>query len=129
MVAEAEKYKAEDDANKHCVEAKNGLEKYCYSLQSSVLSGETKDKIPADDKKKLEYAIKETMQWLDSHPAADKEEYEEKRKSLEAAAMPIMQKMAGSSGMGAGMPGMSGASGPAPSSADPASGPTIEEID
>ncbi|KAL7566353.1 hypothetical protein ACA910_013670 [Epithemia clementina (nom. ined.)] len=74
MVAEAEKYKAEDDANKHRVEAKNGLENYCYILQSSVLSGEAKDKIPADDKKKLENAIKETVQWLDSHPAAEKEE-------------------------------------------------------
>ncbi|KAL7574032.1 hypothetical protein ACA910_015611 [Epithemia clementina (nom. ined.)] len=129
MVAEAEKYKAEDDANKHRVEAKNGLENYCYSLQSSVLSGEAKDKIPADDKKKLENGIKETLQWLDSHLAAEKEEYEEKRKALEAVAMPIMQKMAGGSGMGAGMPDMSGAGGPPPSGADPASGPTIEEID
>merc|ERR1719164_164186 len=47
MVAEAEKYKAEDDANKNRVEAKNGLENYCYSLKSSIGSDEVKDKIPA----------------------------------------------------------------------------------
>merc|ERR1711896_57655 len=29
MVSEAEKYKAEDDANKNRIEAKNGLENYC----------------------------------------------------------------------------------------------------
>merc|ERR1711990_63268 len=33
MVSEAEKYKAEDDANKNRIEAKNGLENYCYSLK------------------------------------------------------------------------------------------------
>ncbi|KAL7569400.1 hypothetical protein ACA910_010484 [Epithemia clementina (nom. ined.)] len=128
MVAEAERYKAEDDANKHRVEAKNSLENYCYSLKSTVLSGEAKDKIPADDRKTLDDAIKETISWLDSHPTAEKEQYEEKRKSLEAVAMPIIQKMGGGGGAG-GMPDMSSASGPAPSSADPASGPTIEEID
>merc|ERR1712038_2181193 len=49
MVSEAEKYKAEDDANK------NRLENYCYSLKSSISSDEVKDKIPADDKKTLEH--------------------------------------------------------------------------
>ena len=64
MVQEAEKYKAEDDANKNRVEAKNGLENYCYSLKSSIDSEEVKDKIPADDKKKLEDAIEETIKCL-----------------------------------------------------------------
>merc|ERR1712065_68508 len=36
MVEEAEKYKAEDDANRHRVEAKNQLENYCYSMKSTL---------------------------------------------------------------------------------------------
>merc|ERR1712063_141180 len=52
MVSEAEKYKAEDDANKNRIEAKNGLENYCYSLKSSISSPEVEGKIPADNKKK-----------------------------------------------------------------------------
>merc|ERR1712157_297313 len=48
MVAEAEKYKAEDDANKNRIEAKNGLENYCYSLKSSISSPEVEGKIPED---------------------------------------------------------------------------------
>merc|ERR1712115_21608 len=109
MVAEAEKYKAEDDANKNRIESKNGLENYCYSLKSSISSDEVKDKIPADDKVALESAIEETIQWLDSNPAAEKEEYEEKQKSLEGIAMPILQKMAGGAGgMPGGMPGAGG---------------------
>lgn len=134
MVAEAEKYKAEDDANKNRIEAKNGLENYCYSLKSSISSEEVKDKIPEDDKAALEKAIDETTSWLDSNPSAEKEEYEEKQKSLEGIAMPILQKMGGGAGgmpdMGGagGMPDMGGAGG-APPSSDPAGGPTIEEID
>ena len=62
MVADAEKYKAEDDANKNRVESKNNLENYCYSLKSSIGSDEIKDKIPADDKAKLETA--EELTWV-----------------------------------------------------------------
>lgn len=127
MVAEAEKYKAEDDANKNRIEAKNGLENYCYSLKSSISSPEVGDKIPADDKAKLESAIEDTIKWIDSNLTAEKEEFEEKQKSLEAIAMPILQSMAGGAG---GMPDMGGMPGAgAPPAADPASGPTIEEID
>merc|ERR1712228_309238 len=57
MVQEAEKYKAEDDANKNRVESKNALENYCYSLKSSISSDEVKDKISEDDKKKLDEKI------------------------------------------------------------------------
>merc|ERR1712115_349410 len=103
MVSEAEKYRAEDDANKNRIEAKNGLENYCYSLKSSIGSPEVEGKIPADDKKKLEDAIEDTIKWLDNNLSAEKEEFEEKQKSLEGIAMPILQAMAGAAG--GGMPG------------------------
>jgi L1 cell adhesion molecule like protein len=35
MVSEAEKYAAEDEANKKKIEAKNGLENYCYSMRNT----------------------------------------------------------------------------------------------
>jgi len=133
MVSEAEKYKAEDDANKNRIEAKNGLENYCYSLKNSIGSDEVKDKIPADDKAKLEAAIEEAIKFLDSNPGAEKEEYEEKQKELEGVALPILQSLGGGAA-GGGMPDMGGAggmpgAGGAPPAADPSSGPTIEEID
>jgi heat shock protein 1/8 len=133
MVQEAEQYKAEDDANKNRVESKNGLENYCYSLKSSIEGEEVKDKIPEGDKTKLLDAIAETTAWLDANQTAEKEEFEEKQKALEAIAMPILQSMAGGAGGmpdmgGAGMPDMGGMGG-APPGDDPASGPTIEEID
>merc|ERR1712087_1068498 len=138
MVQEAEKYKAEDDANKNRIEAKNCLENYCYSLKSSIEGEEVKDKIPEDDKKALLDAINDTTTWLDANQTAEKEEFEEKQKALEGIAMPILQKMAGAGGMGGGMPDMGGMGGGmpdmggmggAPPADDPAGGPTIEEID
>jgi L1 cell adhesion molecule like protein len=131
MVAEAEKYKAEDDANKNRIEAKNALENYCYSLKSSISSDEVKDKIPEGDKATLESKIDETISWLDANPTGEKEEYEEKQKELEGVAMPILQSMAGGMPPG-GMPDMGGAppgAAGAPPAAAPESGPTIEEID
>lgn len=128
MVADAEKYKAEDDANKNRIEAKNGLENYCWSLKSSVGSEELNNKIPAEDKKLLEEAIEDTIKWLDLHNFAEVEDYEEKRNALENVANPILQKMTGG-GMpgGSGMPDMGGAE--APAEATPFGDADIEEID
>ena len=129
MVADAEKFKAEDDANRNRIEAKNGLENYCWSLKSSLGSEELKSKLSEEDKKALEGAIEDTIKWLDMHAVAEVEEYNEKRQALEGVANPILQKVAGGA-MPGGMPDMSagGATGapPAPGAAD---GPTIEEID
>merc|ERR1712008_275741 len=80
MVSEAEKFKAEDDANRNRIESKNGLENYCYSLKSSISSEEVAGKIPEDQKAHLDATIEDTIAWLDANPAAEKEEYEEKQK-------------------------------------------------
>merc|ERR1711983_355092 len=133
MISEAEKYKAEDDVNKNRIEAKNGLENYCFSLKSTMSSEQVKDKIEEGDKKSLEEKIEETMKWLDANQAAEKEENEEKQKELEGVALPILQKMGGGAGGPGGMPDMGGMGGmpggAGPSASEPAGGPTIEEID
>ena len=101
MMSEAEKFKAEDDANRNRIELKNGLENYCYSLKSLISSDEVKDKIPAEDKDALEKSIEDAISWMDANQTAEKEEYEEKQNALEGVAMTILQKMAGGEG---GMP-------------------------
>lgn len=124
MVAEAEKYKAEDDANKNRIEAKNGLENYCYSLQSSLSSD--LNGVSDSDKKALESKIKETIDWLDKNALAEKEEFDSKRTELEHVALPILQKASGSGAGPSAAPGSShGYAAPNPAQ----EGPTIEEID
>jgi L1 cell adhesion molecule like protein len=132
LVAEAERYKAEDDSNRARVDAKNSLENYAYQMRNTMNDEKMADKVPADDKTKIDAAISETTTWLDANQNAEKEEFEAKQKELEAIVTPILQALGGGAGGGGGMPGgmpdMSGMPGGAP----PASsdqGPSIEEVD
>ncbi|KAI9298496.1 heat shock protein HSS1 [Neoconidiobolus thromboides FSU 785] len=141
MVAEAEKYKSEDEAAAARISAKNGLESYAYNLRNTLNDEKVAGKLEAADKEKLEAAIKEATEWLDNSHEASKEEYEERQKELEGVANPIMAKIyaaGGAPGAEGGFPGgfPGGAPGGAPGGfpgAPPAGpgadGPTIEEVD
>jgi heat shock protein 1/8 len=139
LVQEAERYKAEDDSNRARVDAKNSLENYAYQMRNTMNDEKMADKVPADDKAKIEAAITSTTAWLDANQAAEKEEFEAKQKELESIVTPILQSLgggAGAGGMPSGMPDMSGMPGGGfggtggPSSTPAADeGPKIEEID
>jgi len=87
MVAEAEKFKAEDDENRERVESKNKLEAYIYGLKSSM--DQIKD---GEDKKTMESTVETALEWLDEHAMGTKDEFETKQKELEELVMPIMMK-------------------------------------
>jgi L1 cell adhesion molecule like protein len=126
MVSEAEKYAAEDEANKKKIEAKNGLENYCYSMRNTLQEEKLQDKFEGDDKDKIEKAVQEALDWLDRNQMAECDEFEAKQKEIEGVVNPIMMKVYQGAG-GGGMPdmgGMGGAGAP-----PPAGGPTVEEVD
>ncbi|CAG8575740.1 5138_t:CDS:2 [Diversispora eburnea] len=134
MVADAEKYRAEDEKVAQKIQARNGLESYSYNLRNTLqkIAG----KLEASDKKKLEDSIQETITWLENNQEAEKEEYEYKQKSLEEVANPIMMKLYGGAGAPGGAPGGGAFPGGAPGgfpgaggAATDESGPTIEEVD
>nr|Q00043.1 RecName: Full=Heat shock 70 kDa protein [Histoplasma capsulatum]AAC05418.1 heat shock protein 70 [Histoplasma capsulatum] len=136
MLAEAEKYKAEDEAEASRIRPKNGLESYAYSLRNSLRHSKVDEKLEAGDKEKLKSEIDKTVQWLDENQTATKEEYESQQKELEAVANPIMMKFyAGGEGAPGGFPGAGGPGGfPGGPGAGHASGggddgPTVEEVD
>ena len=93
MVEEAEKYKADDDALREKIEAKNKLEAYIYQLKNSVTT-EFKDKLTEEQKKTMNDQLNEYTSWLDTHPTEDKEVYEAKYKELEGLFMKLMQTTA-----------------------------------
>ncbi|KAF8526206.1 heat shock cognate 70 [Hysterangium stoloniferum] len=93
MVAEAEKYKAEDDAEASRIVAKNGLESYAYNLRNSLSDEKVASAMDPTDKSKLDAAVSEIIRWIDASHAASKEEYEVQQKELEGIANPIMQKL------------------------------------
>lgn len=139
MLAEAEKYKAEDEAESARISAKNGLESYAYSLRNTINDEKVAGKLSQSDKETLTKEIDSVVSWLDDSQAASKEEYEEKQKELESVANPIMMRFyqgeGGAGGMPGGMPGggmpgagFPGAGGPAGGSGHD-EGPTVEEVD
>merc|ERR1711959_637518 len=93
MVQDAEKYKDEDDKLRKKVDAKNGLENYCFQIKNTLNDDKLKDKFSGEDKKVVEEASKEGLQFLESNPDASAEEYEAKQKEIEAKFSPIMQKV------------------------------------
>jgi len=128
MVSEAEKYKEEDDKNKQKIEAKNGLENYCYSMKNTLQEEKLKEKFEAGDSEKITKAVDETLEWLEKNQLAEKDEFEAKQKDLEAIVNPIMMKVYQAAGAEGGMPDMGGMGGAPPPSGGGA-GPTVEEVD
>jgi len=134
LVSEAETYKAEDEANKAKIEAKNALENYCYSLKNSLDEPNLKDKFEAADKEALDKAIAGGLEWIDKNQLAEKDEFEAKQKEIEAIANPIMMKVyqaGGAAAGGMGMPegGMPGAGPDMSANAEGGAGPSVEEVD
>ncbi|EJU05462.1 heat shock cognate 70 [Dacryopinax primogenitus] len=132
MVADAEKYKAEDEAAALRISAKNGLESYAYNLRNSLTDDKLASKFDAGDKAKLQEAVDECIKWLDASQEGSKEEYEERQKDLETIANPIMQRLyaqAGGAPGGApgGFPGAGAGPGGAPGGF--ADEPSVEEVD
>ncbi len=67
MVRDADKFKAEDDAQRDRVSAKNGLESYAFNMKSTVEDEKLKDKISDDDKKTITEKCNEVIEWLDKN--------------------------------------------------------------
>jgi len=144
MLADAEKYKKEDEMQQERVKARNQLEAYLFGVKQAVQDAPA-DKINETEKQQVLDKCNENLKWLDNNALADKEEYEDRLKELEKECQPIMMKMHGGGGAGAapgggaGFPGFPGGfpggatpngfpggAGPGP---QPSSGPTVEEVD
>merc|ERR1711997_1230105 len=85
IVADAEKYKAEDEEKRKTIQAKNDLENLAYSMRNNL------DKVSKEeDKQKVTDLVKKTIDWIDENPNAEIEEYEAKKKEIEAVWNPII---------------------------------------
>ena len=93
MVSEAEKFKAEDDIVRKRIEAKNGLENYCFSIKNTLNDEKLRDKFTEEDKTLIEATSKEGIDWLEANQNASPEEIEAKQKEYEAKFNPIMMRV------------------------------------
>ena len=117
MVAEAEKFKAEDEEVQRRIEARNKLDNYVYTSESSIKDAP----LEPEDKAAIETKVNEIKSWLDVEHG-ETEAYEAKYKELESVIHPIMAKMSGGTEAPQSPPD-------APTSPDVEEGPQIEEID
>jgi molecular chaperone DnaK len=90
MVKDAESHAEEDKRQLEIVQARNGLDTLVHSVKKSL--GEYGDKIGADEKSKIEAALKEAEELLKKNDAS-KSELEAKSESLAKAAQKIGELM------------------------------------
>merc|ERR1712152_10685 len=124
MVADAEKFKGEDDKQKERIDAKNGLESFIFNLKSSLDNQEIKSKLSSEELAGAQTALDEALKWMDSNQLAEKEEFEDKQRELERMSKPIMDKIYGQAGQTCGQQERQERS-----DSSAGRGPTIEEVD
>merc|ERR1719443_736732 len=105
MVAEAEKYKSEDEDHRKKIEAKNSLENYCYSMRNTLKDSKFEGKVSDEDKEKLNKAIDEAIEWLDANQLAEVEEFTDKLKEVEEICNPVITAMYQAAGAAGAPPG------------------------
>merc|ERR1712070_828812 len=110
IVKEAEKFKAEDDAKKQKVDAKNSLENVIFQAKNQFA-----EKIPTLSK----YCDKQLL-WLEQNPEASVEEYQAEMKEVQDWISAEVQKNGGSQGK---------TQAPPDPSSKPNNMPDIDEID
>uniref|UniRef100_A0A7S3YRT3 Heat shock protein 70 n=1 Tax=Lotharella globosa TaxID=91324 RepID=A0A7S3YRT3_9EUKA len=118
MVADAEKYKAEDEKHAKKVAAKNGLEGLAYNIKNTLNDEKLKGKISVEDKTTVTKKVDETLDWIEKNEAAEIDELEHQKKELESVWNPVMQKVYAGAGGGGPTPGATPGAGPTPSTDD-----------
>lgn len=124
MVEEAERQKDEDEKFRKCVEAKNSLENYIYSVKNSLNEEAISSKISSEDKSSIMSAVEDIQKWIDANPNSSTEDYENKRKEFESKVHPVMMKLYGSSNQST--PNMGN---PNMNTSRSNNGPSVEEVD
>ena len=125
MVADAEKYKDDDNKQKERISAKNGLESYCFNMKSTIDDQKFKEKITEEDRKTISEKCTEVLNWLDHNQTAEMDEFKDKQKEIENVCNPIITKLyqqaGGNPGSSCGAQSGQGFGGH--------NGPTVEEVD
>lgn len=91
MIADAEKYKEEDENCKRRISSRNLLESYLFSIRSAYK--EYGSKLNEKDRASLEKLANENISWLEANREQDAAIYEDKFKVLQHLIMPIMSKI------------------------------------
>ncbi|XP_067932354.1 heat shock protein 70 B2-like [Watersipora subatra] len=118
MLADAEKYKEEDEKQRKRVSARNQLESSVYQYKQAA--EENQSKLSSEDSTKVKDVCQQVIDWMDNNQLAEEDEYQHQLKELQNTCSPIMAKLHQSSGDNSQSTGNYGTS---------TQGPTVEEVD
>merc|ERR1712139_93369 len=68
-------------ANASRIQAKNGLENYCYSMENTMNDEKLKGKVSEEDKATIMGKVEETIKWLDANQEARKKNTKQNKKN------------------------------------------------
>lgn len=95
MVADAKKYKEEDERQRETIDARNSLENYAFSVKHAVEDSNAESKLCSAEIDMAKRKAIEVIDWLDRNSLAEKEEYQEKEQDIQRVCSPIMSKLHG----------------------------------
>merc|ERR1712154_526022 len=83
IVADAERYKAEDEEKRKMIQAKNDLESVAYQMRNTLDDEKFKDLISDEDRQTVQAKVNEAIDWVDANPNAERDEFDAKKKEIE----------------------------------------------
>merc|ERR1712070_1024974 len=94
MLREAEEFAEEDARTKARIESRHALEGYLYNVKNMMGDEENGawSKVPGDEAEAVEQAVRDGLEWLEDNPDAEREDYEERQRDIEAIINPAMSR-------------------------------------
>lgn len=93
MIADAERFRADDERARELVQTRNNLESYCYNMRAAMDDPGVEQSVSADDRKIVNDKCNETLNWLNGNITATKEELEHRQKTTEDVCRPIVIRL------------------------------------
>merc|ERR1712226_457280 len=91
MVANAEKYKEQDEQLRKQLDAKNSLESYAFSLKQTA--EDKNNTLAQEDREVIKKKADEVLSWIDANQTAEVDEIEYQKKEAEKVCNPLISKM------------------------------------
>lgn len=92
MISEAEKFKAQDDAQAAKVAAREEIKNYIYQVMDTLENPTLIEKVSESEIETLGEKCQDALEWMEQNDGADKSELDAQKRKLELAARPVMTK-------------------------------------
>lgn len=91
MIADAERFREEDDKHKKRVSSRNALESYLFSIRTALR--EHVDSLSEKEIEPVEGSVNDEIHWLENNQEREADIYDEKLKRMQKLVVPVMAKI------------------------------------